>query len=70
MTEHPTAGSYVKIVPIRDGSFAVATYDRNGICYSLKGRHFTSSYGEALLYAQLFQARGYELRDEAKEARR
>lgn len=63
-------GSYVKIVPMKGGTFAVATYDRDGICFAMKGRHFCASYGEALLHAQIHEARGYELRDETKKGAR
>lgn len=67
--DHAAPGSIVKIVPLRDGTFSVATYDRDGPCLRMKGRRYTPSYGEALLVAQLFEARGYELRDIMNEAR-
>jgi hypothetical protein len=71
MTDHVTPGSLVKIVQLRDRTFAVATYDREGPLLHMKYRAGSASYGEALLQAQVFEARGYELRDETKkEARR
>ena len=61
----PPAGSYVKIVHLRDGAFAVATYTQKSPgAFALEGRWFSNSYGAAMLHAQRWQAKGYELRNE------
>jgi hypothetical protein len=62
-------GSYVKIVALRDKTIAVATYDQASPgFFKLRGRHFCASYGQALLHAQLYTARGYDLRDDVRDA--
>src|SRR5438309_891369 len=59
----PPLGSYVKIVRLRGGDFAVATYlQKSPNTFVLEGRWFSDSYGQALLKAQLWAAKGYELR--------
>ena len=59
------AGSCVKVVALKDGCFAVATYwHYSPGLFQMRGRWFCKNHGEALLHAQLWQAKGYELRSE------